>query len=64
MSINLPDKVRAAIYVVLGIGGIVMVYLSSIGVVGQNELTAWAGLSSFVGGLAALNTPPSNGELR
>ena len=57
MKVNLPAKVRLALYVVLGIGGIVMTYLSSVGVVGQNEMTAWSAFSIFVGGLAAVNTP-------
>lgn len=57
MTVNLPAKVRLAVYVFVGIGGIVMTYLSSVGVVGQNELTAWSALSVFVGGLAAFNTP-------
>lgn len=55
-SINLPTNVRFAIYVFLGLGGIVMTYLSATGVVGQNEMTAWSAFSVFVGGLAAVNT--------
>lgn len=55
---NLPPKVRFAIYVLLGLGGIVATYLSAINVIGQNELTAWSAFSVFVGGLAAVNVTP------
>ena len=56
MQLNLPPKVRYGIYIFVSVGGIVVTYLSSVGVVGQPELTAWSAFSVFVGGLAAVNT--------
>ena len=56
MTVNLPVKVRYTLYIVLGVGSIVMAYLSTVHAIGQAELTAWSALSAFVGGLAALNT--------
>jgi hypothetical protein len=56
MSINLPPKVRFIIYVLVGVGGIIVTYLSTRGVIGEAELTAWSALSALVGGLAAFNT--------
>lgn len=56
MEINLPPKVRFAIYVFVSVGGILVTYLSTVGVLGQAEMTAWSAFSVFVGGLAAINT--------
>lgn len=56
MEINLPPKVRLAVYIFVGIGGIVVTYLSTRGAIGQAEMTAWSAFSVFVGGLAAINT--------
>lgn len=56
MQINLPVKLRFALYVVTGVGSLVMIYLSSKGIVGEAELKFWAGFTTFIGGLAAVNT--------
>lgn len=56
MKINLPTKVRFGIYVLTGVGSLVMAYLSTTGVIGAAELELWVGLSAFASGLAALNT--------
>jgi hypothetical protein len=55
MNINLPAKARFAVYAFLGIGSIVVTYLSAVGVIGQAEVTAWTALATFGSGLAALN---------
>lgn len=55
MTLNLPPKVRVAIYAFFGVGSIVMTYLKAINVVGENEMSLWIALSSFGSGLAALN---------
>lgn len=56
MKVNLPTKVRFGIYVFLGLGSILMSYLSAVGLVHAAEMTAWTMFSAFVGGLAAVNT--------
>lgn len=57
MKVNLPTKVRFGIYVLTGLGDIVVAYLVATGFLGANETAAWVSLSAFVKGLAALNTP-------
>lgn len=52
---NLPPKVRLAIYLVTGIGGLVVTYLSVKNYIGDAEVTLWLGLTALVNGLAASN---------
>lgn len=56
MQLNLPPKVRFAIYVATGIGDILVAYLLTVNVLGTAEAALWVSLSAFVKGLAALNT--------
>jgi len=56
MQYNLPTKLRFAIYLFFGVGSILVTYLSTVGVIGTAEVTAWVALSTFGSGLAALNT--------
>ena len=57
MRINLPDKIRFAIYLFNGVGSIVVVYLLTKGSIGEAELTAWTALSAFTSTMAGLNVP-------
>ena len=59
MRINLPDKVRFAIYLFNGVGSIVVVYLLTKGSIGEAELTAWTALSAFTSTMAGLNVSQS-----
>lgn len=59
MSINIPPKVRLTIYVTTGIGSIIVAYLSSSNILGQNEVELWVQFSAFVNGLSALNVDTS-----
>lgn len=58
MEINLPLRVRFAIYVVFSVGSIVMTYLATVGVVHEPEMAAWTALTVFATGLAAVKTRP------
>lgn len=49
-------ELRFVIYVASGIGSLLVTYLSSKGLIGEPEITFWAGLTTLVGGLAAVNT--------
>lgn len=55
MNINLPPKLRLAIYITNGIGSIIVIYLATKGIVGDPETVAWASYSLFTSGLAGYN---------
>lgn len=55
MRINLPSKVRFAIYVFNGVGSIVVAYLVAKNYIGDPEAVAWTALSAFTSTMAALN---------
>lgn len=56
MQLNLPPKVRAAIYAVFTLTAPVVAYLNITGVIGSNEVALYTAVSTAVFGLAALNT--------
>ena len=56
MKLNLPTKVRAALYVLFTLAAPVVTYLSVTGVLGENEVVLFTALSTAVFGMAALNT--------
>lgn len=55
MNINLPSRVRFAIYIFNGLGSIVVVYLAAKGIIGDAETVAFGAFNVFTSGLAALN---------
>lgn len=55
MTINLPPKVRLAIYVLAGVGQIIIAYAKVKGYIGQDEVNLFAALSVFAFSLAAIN---------
>lgn len=57
MKVNLAPAIRLTIYVATGIGSLVVAYLATTGQIGEAEVALWSGLSAFVSGLAAFNTP-------
>lgn len=60
MTVNLPYKVRALLYVANAVGGPVMAYLLARGVIGTLEVTLWAAEMTAVFALAGLNVTKSN----
>lgn len=58
MNINLPSKVRAAIYIVVVIGTAALVPLHAFSVVSDVVLAVWTSVSGAASGLAALNVNP------
>lgn len=58
MKVNLPAKVRKALYVATVIGSPVVAYLATKGVIGDLEVTFWAALVTAISGLAAFNVTP------
>lgn len=55
MRVNLPPKVRFAIYVVNGVGSVMVAYLVAKDFIGDAEVGAWTALSAFTSTMAALN---------
>lgn len=58
MSINLPSKVRAALYIFTAIGSLVVTYLAATSVISAPEVALWTGFTVFVSGLARINVTP------
>lgn len=52
---TIQPKVRFAIYILSGIGSLVMAYLYTKGVISDPEMVLWSGLSALVNGLSAYN---------
>lgn len=60
MTLNLPYKVRAILYVLNAIGAPLAAYLLARGTIGELEMTLWAGEMAAVFALAGLNVTKSN----
>lgn len=56
MRVNLPDRVRAALYVLIALGTPIVGYLLAKGILGELEVSLWGGLVTAVTSMAALNT--------
>jgi hypothetical protein len=56
MYLNVPPRVRAAIYIFTALGTPIIVYLKAKGYIGDLELTLWSGEVTAAGSLAALHT--------
>ena len=56
MQINLPPKVRLALYVLTALGTPVVAYLFAKGHLGELEVALWSAEVSVVSVLAAFNT--------
>lgn len=55
MTINLPYKVRAALYILAGISGPVVIYLAATGQMSDAAVACYGGLMVFIAGLAGFN---------
>ena len=56
--LNIPRKVRAAIYLFVLFGSPVVVYLTAVGLFGPLEAALWTSLSGIAAGIAQLNLTP------
>ena len=63
MSLNVPYKIRAALYILNAIGGPIVAYLLAKEIIGELELTLWAAESAAVFALAGLNVTPNEEEI-
>lgn len=55
MTLNLPYKVRVALYIFTAISSPIVTYLLAKGIIGDLELTLWSAEVTAVAALAALN---------
>ncbi len=60
MTVNVPPKVRLALYVLTVVGTPLVAYLRVKNYIGDNEVALWAGEVTAVSTMAALNTPVNN----
>lgn len=63
MTITLPYKVRAAIYVLVVLGTAIVVPLNQADVLSDTVLAVWSSISGAASLLAALNVAPGEEEL-
>lgn len=62
MTFNVPYKIRAALYIITGVGTPIVAYLLAKGYIGTLEVTLWSAEVAVVSGLAAFNTEPKANE--
>ena len=55
MPVNIPPKVRFALYVVSALGSVVAAYLFARGIVGEAETGLWAGVVAIINTISASN---------
>lgn len=60
MRVNLPDRVRVGLYVLIALGTPVIAYLLAKGIISELEVGLWSGLVTAVTGMAALNVSTSS----
>lgn len=56
MTLNLPSRVRGALYVITALGTPLMAYLLARGVISELEVALWSAEVTVVSALAAFNT--------
>lgn len=55
MQINLPEKVRGALYIFTGVGSVVVTYLGATEIISTPEMALWTGFTAFIATLAQFN---------
>lgn len=63
MTLNIPYKVRAVLYIVNAVGSPVMAYLLAKGFIGTLEVGLWAAEMTAVFALAGLNVVKTDKEV-
>lgn len=62
MTLNVPYKIRAGLYVFTAVGTPIVTYLLARQIIGDLEMALWGAEVTVVTALAALNTTPTQGE--
>lgn len=63
MTLIVPYKIRAALYVLTAVGTPLVAYLLNKDIIGELEVALWSAEVAVVSALAAFNTSPKEGEL-
>ena len=62
MTVNVPYKIRAGLYILTAIGTPIIAYLFAKDILGELEVALWSAEVTVVSALAAFNTVPTRGE--
>lgn len=57
MNLNPPSNIRKALYIITGVGGPIVAYLLTKGVIGNVEVALWSAEVAVISGMAAFNVP-------
>lgn len=60
MTVNIPYRVRAALYIINAVGSPIMAYLLARELIGTLEISLWAAEMAAVFALAGLNVTKNN----
>ncbi len=63
MTINLPYKIRAALYLLTSLGTPAVGYLFNVGTISKELVALWGAEVAIVSLIAVFNTTPTEGEL-
>lgn len=55
MTVNLPPRVRVALYILTGLGTPLVAYLAAKGIIEDLEVVLWSAEVTVVSGMAAFN---------
>jgi len=59
MNINIPEQARGILYVICGLGSVLVTYLAATATIGVEEVSLWTGFTAFISLLARFNLSPS-----
>ena len=62
MTLNVPHRVRALLYIITAVGTPVVTYLYAKEAIGELELALWSAEVTVVSLMARLNTVPTHNE--
>lgn len=62
MVLNVPYRIRAALYVFTAIGSPIITYLALKNYIGDMEVGLWLAEVTVISGMAAFNTKPNREE--
>lgn len=64
MTLNVPYKIRAILYLVTALGTPIVTYLLAKNIIGDLEMALWGAEVTVVSAIAALNTAPNQSEIK
>ena len=64
MTLNVPYKIRAILYLITALGTPIVTYLLAKNIIGDLEMALWGAEVTVVSAIAALNTAPNQNEIK